>query len=119
MDKGKHTPGPWKMSKTHFMSGDTWYVITDQRGYGPIMEVGGKDLDGQIAEAKHLITNPQEIEANATLIAAAPELLEVCKIAGKLLDEIAGNCLSFNNDEKEILDNIWSAISKAEGGQNE
>jgi hypothetical protein len=72
----KFTEGPWKQSVTHPMSGSAWFVVTDKNGYGPIMDVGGKDQEGQIAEAKYLITDPEEIKANAHLISAAPELLE-------------------------------------------
>jgi hypothetical protein len=76
MQTGKWTPGPWGYSRTHEKSLNYWYVITHHGGYGPIVDVGGKDLNGQIAEAKHLITDPKEIEANAHLIAAAPEMLD-------------------------------------------
>lgn len=72
----KFTPGPWKVSKTHPLSGDIWYVITNANDSGPIMDVGGKDESGQIAEAKYLITDPKEIEANARLIAAAPRMFD-------------------------------------------
>jgi hypothetical protein len=76
MIKFKHTPGPWGYDKTHEKSLNYWYVITHNDGYGPIVDVGGTDLNGQIAEAKHLITDKKEIEANARLIAAAPEMLD-------------------------------------------
>lgn len=69
-----HTPGPWKFKRTHGLSSDTWYVITDADGFGPVVEVGGKDKSGQIAEAKYLITDPEKIEANARLIAASPTM---------------------------------------------
>ncbi|MCX7320406.1 MAG: hypothetical protein NT113_13255 [Hyphomicrobiales bacterium] len=67
----EHTPTPWKFSRTHAMSEDRWYVLTDADGRGPIMDVGGCDVAGQIAEAKHLITNERTIEANAALIVRA------------------------------------------------
>lgn len=73
----KFTPGPWGYRKTHTMSETAWYVITHHDGRGPVMDVGGSDLNGQISEAKHLITNPEEIEANARLIAAAPDMYQL------------------------------------------
>lgn len=76
----KFTPGPWAYKRTHQMSEDTWYVITHHDGRGPVVDVGGKDENGQISEAKHLITNPEEIEANARLIAAAPCLLKALEL---------------------------------------
>lgn len=75
----KFTPGPWAYKRTHQMSEDTWYVITHHDGRGPVVDVGGKDENGQIAEAKYLITNPDEIEANARLIAAAPLMVAECQ----------------------------------------
>jgi hypothetical protein len=75
--KLKHTQGPWGYSRTHTASSDYWYVITHHGGYGPIVDAGGRDLSGQIAEAKHLVTDQKEIEANARLIASAPEMLEM------------------------------------------
>ena len=85
----KATPGPWKYIRTHQCSNDAWFVITNAHGYGPIFDVGGKDFSGQIAEAKYLITNKEEIEANAQLIAAAPALLSACESALDLLKKCA------------------------------
>lgn len=82
------TPGPWRYVRTHRLSNDYWYVITDADGYGPIMEVGGKDRNGQVAEAKYLITDPETIEANAELIAMAPDLLRVCEAMAEALQEL-------------------------------
>lgn len=81
MREKKFTPGPWAQNKTHQCSNDAWHVITDAKGYGPIMDVGGKDKNGQIAEAKYLITDEEEIQANANLIAVSPEMLVLLEVA--------------------------------------
>ena len=91
----KHTPGPWSYHRTHRLSKDTWYVICDANGYGPIIEIGGRDLNGQIAEAKHLITDDNEIEANAKLIAQSPRMVDVLKCA---LADLWGYAMDFDLD---------------------
>ena len=52
-------------------------------------------------------------EANAKLIAAAPELLEVCQ---SILDKWHSNSKNFNKKEPEYLDPIRKAITKATKG---
>lgn len=110
-----HTQGPWRYSRTHLASSDYWYVITDAEGFGPLVDVGGKDKNGQIAEAKYLITDEATIEANARLIAAAPELLEALKGLQKVIRD--GHLL----DVKKRFDlcvadaTACTAIAKAEG----
>ena len=114
----KPTPGPWKYLVTHPLSGDAWFVIADKDGRGPIMDVGGKDKSGQIAEAKYLITDPQEIESNARLIAAAPEMLEACEAAFNWLN-VYGEHSSFQfGSEQKLHDILHAAIAKAKGEQS-
>lgn len=61
--KSKHTPGPWKAYK---LDGE-WFI---EGGDGDIADVGFKTEDGEEADLDALF------EANAHLMAAAPELLE-------------------------------------------
>ena len=78
-EKGKHTPGPWEAHKTHYGDDRTWDVSSPLRTVATI-----NDGDGLA-------------EANARLIAAAPELLEALEILvapddGKIrVDEIKSN----------------------------
>ncbi len=111
----KFTSGPWKCSRTHPCSADYWYVILDANGRGPIMDVGGKDVSGQIAEAKHLVTKPEVIEANAHLIAAAPDLLAACIEAVRLYEQ---GCVDRGYKDEpnwidEVRDQLDAAITKA------
>ena len=107
------TKGPWAVHRTHLMSGDAWYVVVDSKGYGPVMDVGtgNRDITGQIAEAKYLITNPDEIEANARLISLAPEMAEA-------LDAIIGAFWmkgKQTNAQHDALGNAERILRRARG----
>lgn len=89
--KTQHTPGPWIIE-----SGVGFYSI--------ICRDGGK-YDG--ATIAHEVCNG---EANAQLIAAAPDLLEACKYAVRELGpESEGVCCW------QAFDALQAAIAKAEG----
>lgn len=120
----KHTPEPWSWTDTHPMSHDSWFVLLDSNGRGPIMDVGGNDVDGQIAEAKHMITDPEEIEANACRIVVCVnacasiedpsivgKLLEALKLVTAKIDDASGSP-SFTAEEHDKLETI---IAKAKG----
>ena len=81
----EHTPGPWT-------------VEYDDDGV-EIRAAG--DLMGTIIHGK-------EMDANALLIEACPDLLVVAKLAQSLLSEEYG-------DSYEVLKRLDAAIAKAEG----
>ena len=84
----KHTPGPW----TYHMNEN--YARIYLRGSGRIYPaLGGDSLQGYCGEA------------NARLIAAAPDLLEACKVALGII--------GFGAEH----DQISAAIAKATGEQ--
>jgi hypothetical protein len=96
----KHTPGPWKTVARNYPIADTgdydgcWEVLTGDPKK-PIVQIWG-DSD--------------EDEANARLIAAAPDLLEALR---RLLD--SGDVR--DAAEKGALAAARAAIAKAEGQQ--
>lgn len=98
MSKGTFTPGPWRLDQM---------LVTSFFAQVPIAE---------IRCSMHPKGTP---EANAQLIAAAPELLEACK-AGldwlTRLEELGAN-ISIGDvaDEQPTFEQLRAAIAKAEG----
>ena len=102
----KYTQGPWNANFTRFSGWVVGFHITDPKhgSLRPICEA--YDKTGAM--------NPDEIAANARLIAAAPELLELLERAvGRL--EIAHR----NGDSimKEWVIDARAVIAKATGEQ--
>lgn len=100
----KHTPGPWWLGRDpcHYDSLTSISGGSDSNGgIRSVAEVGGHDVD--------------EAEANARLIAAAPDLLAACEAA---LVQVTRD-----NDERGVPTNehrgtqwmLEAAIAKAKG----
>lgn len=84
-----HTPGPWTVN-----------------GFGGEFVVIARLLPDGVAVSAHTSKRIDEI-ANARLIAAAPDLLEACRLSQDLLVALAGG--------GEVLRKVGAAIAKAEG----
>lgn len=110
-----HTPGPWRYDET---------TLSICRGLVSIEDVGAfqvmpaKDAQHAIAYVPNDLAR-EEQEANARLIAAAPELLAACREALKWQDEDEfGNAVP---DEfctpayQAFRAQLRAAIAKAEG----
>lgn len=69
----KHTPGPWKAVQ----HGEDWWSVL--KGAWDISQNGASE-PGVVACAKYSAMTPEENEANARLIAAAPEMLEALRL---------------------------------------
>lgn len=101
MSTPTHTPGPWAVSDTSIITDDCCIaVIEDDGGY----------------EAP-----PDQREANARLIAAAPDLLSALRDNLEAI-EIHFNCEAekFPSDSQHVVNGlaqIRAAIAKAEGRQ--
>jgi len=101
--KVKHTVGPWKI---------VGKSIKNTEGYGDDTRVCTMNFSIPRLKVK---AGELEAQANANLIAAAPELLEACKEAlhtFKTLQKIYGNKIpGFSVEIKQLK----QAIEKAEG----
>jgi len=93
----KHTPGPWLVTGGTFV-----YALND---YGT-NSFWANIYAGSQGGYKSAATPSEEIEANANLIAAAPDLLEALS---KMLDHFEGQI------PLELFELAESAINKAKG----
>jgi hypothetical protein len=104
----KHTPGPWK--KAERLNGPWWHISADTSGLGPgqgrqaVACVHGESKRGAKAYA-------EMFEANARLIAAAPELLAALKAVRAW--DVSNLALDV---PLEIRQQMQAAIKNAEGG---
>lgn len=101
-----HTPGPWKADKNLNPNySENWYVEIRHSGYKEVIcshvggmpdHPGGKDFQGTK-------------EANARLIAAAPEMLEVLE---RTLNLAIGHACEARKIDASECEN-WSWVQKA------
>jgi hypothetical protein len=109
----KHTPGPWSAGN-EVLRGELRPVL-----------IPGRRGDIHIAHCLETMQDGER-EANARLIAAAPELLEACKTAADLLmcdNDNDDPCTEYGPGEKYGDDCnpcaqrriLWAAVAKAEG----
>lgn len=93
----EHTPGPWR-------EGRDWYII--ENGYG--FAVGS-------AASVHI--GKEQCRANARLMAAAPDLLEACRLALPVVEEVAATHAGspMGAEAKVRANTIRAAIRKATG----
>ena len=101
----KHTPAPWRVS-----SESPRIIKKDYRAIGSdagflIASTMGHDNSGFYA-------SEQEADANARLIAAAPELLEALEMCTKAMASVLPD---FNPCDQAAYDKARAAIAKAKG----
>jgi hypothetical protein len=98
---GKHTPGPWTADPGAVTGAPHTYVRT-----------GGRREARAVARAQG--RSARESEANARLIAAAPDLLETLKTVERCLSESAGGG-EIQQSRAGVRELARRAIRKAEG----
>lgn len=104
--KGKHTEGPWHLN-TSIRS--NLYVETNNARMPFI-------CDMQLSVASE--DDKDEIEANARLIAAAPELLDIVRRIESIyvyVDSITAGDAGMNTRAKRMLRDCREVLAKAEG----
>lgn len=97
----KHTPGPWQISDDAILDGEEDITIETEDGIVICTVRGSNDMI--CADEDDLPQINQEVIANARLIAAAPELLEVLKDA--YIAMYGGNSTSFEDAVNRIPKN--------------
>ncbi len=109
MTQAQHTPGPWFVGAQN----DTRYII-DRRPNANGNDAPNHDADtGVIAKVYDTGRNDDYVgEANAHLIAAAPELLNIAE----RLDAFWTECGFKQDEHSPIWADIKAAIAKAKGG---
>ena len=98
-----HTPGPWEIAKEHHPDEPLQYKI-------------GTGKDGWLGLALVFGDTEDEAKANACLISAVPDLLEVAeglhKALARMIDKHDPDSI-----EAEWLSHSHEAITKARGGK--
>ncbi len=99
-----YTKGPWVVDseEKHAMGGERVFKIVSDRPYG-----------GLIAEASAWWVDTKSAEANARLIAAAPELYEAAKALLAPLDDMDADGVEETRGEQWAA--LRAAVNKAEG----
>jgi len=97
-----HTPGPWEASATK--------RITQARYVGKRIENGKTSMICDLTDSSF----QSHAEANAALIAAAPDLLEALKLAQATIARLVTYHGPFNSTQG-TQDVVATAIAKAEG----
>lgn len=105
-----HTPGPWLIQGKSGNDGEAFVIGTS----GKVVCYTADTYDEEEDEG---VITPED-QANATLIAAAPELLAALKLfAAGAADKRPCWCDDYTREPGAKCDNCiaWAAIDKAEG----
>jgi len=137
----KHTPGPWRWQGEDYRGGWGWQLLVGQRGEGVLCgeQAGGpyKHLQAHMPiDPKYCRTGMSADdesapgvhvrEADARLIAAAPDLLEIVRLLTLATDEGDDKAQGTHYIDKagvirckgsflELIENARAAIAKATG----
>lgn len=97
MDEMKHTPGPWTAS------GNGVHVYKNKVGLCVAVSYDPHDMTSR--------SNPPVAQANARLIAAAPEMLEILQA----VQEAAAATANYIGQDGQLIKKVMAVIAKAKG----
>lgn len=83
MSETKHTPGPWRIWSSGVLGRGKQFIHAG-KGESPCLDKSFRC----VAAIGELEMTPEESEANARLISAAPELLEALELCVKRMAEL-------------------------------
>jgi hypothetical protein len=115
MERGTHTPGPWQIRPPKDHEGHVHIVGTQLGDDGITIATAYPTASSPASGPRYL-----RREANAHLIAAAPELLDALKLASELLghDRVSSGPLIGDYELDTAIEIIHAAIAKAEGREH-
>ena len=109
----KHTPGPWFSSKNGAVTAENGFLLASAHYPKQMPDINGERMEGESWADAYKRLEPvryaiaEEMDANARLIAAAPDLLEA-------LDW----CLAEIYEHSSAATAARAAIAKATGSAN-
>lgn len=107
MKKEKFTPGPW--SKQKKFNGLQYFINTP---IGSLLaEVHSMFIEKQIPVELDF----EEMEANAALIAAAPDLYEAINMAITEIESYTDFKVSGPDSENPVINRLYEALARARG----
>ena len=117
-----HTPGPWEV-----------YSCEEGERHGQVFAPDGisdgktvcdlpksKLIQPEDKRKNHYFVHSAEDEANARLIAAAPEMLKMLRDLSKVienLESIGANLPYYFKDDMSMSDKLREVLAKVEGGE--
>ena len=121
MAETAYTPGPWEYVPSNENHGP--YVVNGW-GAGDICDCYTMSKPNELAVCNGGTSRPihfqhEEADANARLIASAPDLLEALQAVAKVMPKYAlkGDTASDDEALDAVLETVTEAISKATGGK--
>lgn len=119
----KHTPGPWVAKEDGKYRDSPWSIDHEDghdASWAPISTAKGRTLAIVVNDdsKRPMDFQEEEMHANATLIAAAPDLLEALQRLQTAAYNVGGEHVTEHQQLIDAADSAQSAIAKALTGES-